>query len=180
MIPLIQKEACDKKKWISEQDIFEIMVGDTIELLAEASSGLPVTYQVGDTALLTVKDSKLIALKSGKTDILALQEGNENYEAADGVRLYVTISEDLTQLSVTNVYVSMQVFPNPATDVLHIRIDDPLREIRLYDIGGRLVMAEQPGGVQEITLQVGLLPRGIYQLYVRTDENIVVQRIICR
>lgn len=178
MVSVMVHKATQTLLW--EQDIFEIMVGDTIELLAEASSGLPVTYQVGDTALLAVKDSKLIALKSGKTDILALQEGNENYEAADGVRLYVTISEELTQLSVTNVCISMQVFPNPATDVLHIRIDEPLREIRLYDIGGRLIMAEQPGGVQEVVLPVSLLPRGIYQLYVRTDENIAVQRIICR
>lgn len=178
MVPVMVHKATQTLLW--EQDIFEIMVGDTIELLAEASSGLPVTYQVGDTALLAVKDTKLIALKSGKTDILALQEGNENYEAADGVRLYVTISEELTQLSVTNVCVSMQVFPNPVTDVLHIRIDEPLREIRLYDIGGRLIMAEQPGGVQEVVLPVSSLPRGIYQLYVRTDENIAVQRIICR
>ena len=33
MIPLIQKEACDKKKWISEQDIFEIIA------IAESTPG---------------------------------------------------------------------------------------------------------------------------------------------
>lgn len=33
MIPLIQKEACNKKKWISEQDIFEIIA------IAESTPG---------------------------------------------------------------------------------------------------------------------------------------------
>ena len=33
MISLIQKEACDKKKWISEQDIFEIIA------IAESTPG---------------------------------------------------------------------------------------------------------------------------------------------
>lgn len=177
MVSLTVHKATQTLVW--EQEIFEVIVGDTIELLAEASSGLPVSYQVGDTTLLALDDNKLIVLKSGKTNIMALQEGNENYEAADGIRLYVTISEKPTGLGMTTADVSVQVFPNPATDVLYLRIDEPLQDIRLYDVSGRLVMAEQPG-VQEATLHIGSLPRGIYQLYVRTDRSIAVQRIICR
>lgn len=178
MVSLTVHKATQTLVW--EQEIFEVIVGDTIELLAEASSGLPVSYQVGDTTLLALDDNKLIVLKSGKTNIMALQEGNENYEAADGIRLYVTISEKPTGLGMTTADVSVQVFPNPATDVLYLRIDEPLQEIRVYDIAGRLLMSEQPHGLQEVTLPVSSLPCGIYQLYVRTDRSIAVQRIICR
>lgn len=178
MVSLTVHKATQTLVW--EQEIFEVIVGDTIELLAEASSGLPVSYQVGDTTLLALDDNKLIVLKSGKTNIMALQEGNENYEAADGIRLYVTISEKPTGLGMTTADVSVQVFPNPATDVLFVRVGEPLQEIRVYDIAGRLLMSEQPHGLQEVTLPVSSLPRGIYQLYVRTDRSIAVQRIICR
>lgn len=178
MVSLTVHKATQTLVW--EQEIFEVIVGDTIELLAEASSGLPVSYQVGDTTLLALDDNKLIVLKSGKTNIMALQEGNENYEAADGIRLYVTISEKPTGLGMTTADVSVQVFPNPATDVLFVRVGEPLQEIRVYDIAGRLLMSEQPHGLQEVTLPVSSLPRGIYQLYIRMDESVAVQRIVCR
>lgn len=52
---------------------------------AFASSGLPVSYTTSDDAVIAVSGSFLQITGAGSADITAVQEGNENYEAAVNV-----------------------------------------------------------------------------------------------
>jgi hypothetical protein len=59
----------------------------------------------------------------------------------------------------------VNVFPNPAHNVIHISITDAneLKEIRLYDCTGRQVMQQYTGGKQA-TLATDGLAQGVYTL----------------
>ncbi len=202
-----------------EQDLSNMYVGDTVMLDASATSGLAVSYEIADSSVVTLEGRALIALKAGQTSVKAYQDGNDNYEAASGMRLYVTVTDlaaepetgtgtdtetdsdpetgsdsgtetddsdtgtetnPSTALGATDAPVALRVYPNPASDALHIQTDAALREVRLYDAAGRLILSEPSAGTQATTLQVSSLPRGVYRLCVRTDAGTAVKAVICR
>jgi hypothetical protein len=70
--------------WVQEFD--NILVGDQIELIAYATSGLPIEYKLSDKSLASSYSANgrvyLDCLKEGTLVIRALQEGNKNYYAA--------------------------------------------------------------------------------------------------
>jgi MBG domain (YGX type) len=56
-----------------------------VQLIATASSGLPVTYSVSDPNIATVSGSVLTLLKPGTAIVTAVQAGDSNYNAATAV-----------------------------------------------------------------------------------------------
>ena len=81
---------------------------------------------------------------------------------------------------------ALEVFPNPATDVLHIRFDsqEAFRgQLRLTDVSGRTVLeqtAEAAGsGLQEWTFPVNTLAPGMYFLHLTQGGNrMFVQSVV--
>lgn len=69
-----------------EQDFDNIQIGDQIELLAYATSGLPIDYTLSNNSLASTYSANgkvyLDCLEEGTLVIRALQEGNNNYYAA--------------------------------------------------------------------------------------------------
>lgn len=76
---------------------------------------------------------------------------------------------------------SLQVYPNPAADLLHIRLslEDPTGQIVLEDQFGRPVLSRRLEGSPWTSLNVARMPSGVYTLRV-TGANLVaiVQKII--
>ncbi len=73
---------------------------------------------------------------------------------------------------------SLSVFPNPATDVIHIEGAEQLRHLRLADLRGREVMTEEVSGHHH-SLKIGHLPAGLYILEVTaTDGRRATHRVI--
>ncbi|NEQ50567.1 MAG: T9SS type A sorting domain-containing protein, partial [Leptolyngbya sp. SIO3F4] len=71
------------------------------------------------------------------------------------------------------------VYPNPANEVLYLRIDDAvaLQQVRLKDLAGRTIQAwnghEAVGG-----LSVGDIPAGIYLMEIETDGVRATERVV--
>ena len=65
----------------------------SLELFASASSGLPVTYESSDPAIVKLDDNKATILKAGTVTITASQPGNANYEAAENVSKELVINK---------------------------------------------------------------------------------------
>jgi len=66
------------------------------------------------------------------------------------------------------------VWPNPATDVLHIESGTRLQQIRLLDMRGREAAPPQPsatGGEERATIDVSALPSGLYLLQITDAEG---------
>jgi plastocyanin len=78
-----------------------------------------------------------------------------------------------------NVAGSLRVFPNPARDVINVSLDNNSfnTRISLVDMTGRTIIERSfPGN--DITLNVGNLPRGYYFIRILQNNEIIVKRII--
>lgn len=80
-----------------EQEFENIQIGDQIELLAYATSGLPIDYTISNNSLASTYHANgkvyLDCLEEGTLVIRALQEGNNNYYAAVRKSKNVTIGD---------------------------------------------------------------------------------------
>ncbi len=64
--------------------------------------------------------------------------------------------------------VSYQVFPNPAQETLHLRFAEAhKRQVRLFDMQGRVVMATQTSSDLALKLDVANLSEGVYLLQIQ-------------
>ncbi len=71
----------------------------------------------------------------------------------------------------------IQVFPNPAKDILYIRGANITR-VELYDLCGKKLQRYVNRGENEIPLELPQLPRGIYLINIHTDSSTITEKII--
>ena len=87
-----------EQTFVWDQDLSNLMVGDQVELLAYASSGLPITYTMDsdDYAEIYKAGSKtyMECKKAGSFHIKAVQEGNKNYYSTQRINKSVTIVDE--------------------------------------------------------------------------------------
>jgi hypothetical protein len=84
-----------------------------------------------------------------------------------------SIAEPATELALT-----LTVWPNPATSLLHIRSGLPLARLRLLDLSGRAVHAQEAHGTTH-TIPLHTLPAGLYLLEAEdTTGRKAVQRVV--
>ncbi|NEN23876.1 T9SS type A sorting domain-containing protein [Cryomorpha ignava] len=81
---------------------------------------------------------------------------------------------------------AVQIYPNPARDVVKIEMDMPAGisnlEINLHDVSGRLIRSiysgKSIGGKKVIDLDVNQLPNGLYFLHFNTSEGRFAQKFV--
>ncbi len=104
-------------------------------------------------------------------------------KASDTVTVHSPVSTPMPQLRDD---VSVRVWPNPATDLLYVAVDDPGHKggaaIELINLAGVTVyMREvQTHGhfIEEIA--AGILPKGVYLLRVSYSGTVAVRRVVIR
>lgn len=70
-----------------QQDFAGAKITDIIPLEATASSGLTVTFSVGDSEVASITpDNKLIFLSEGITSVVARQEGDDTYDMVEVIK----------------------------------------------------------------------------------------------
>lgn len=84
-----------------EQDLNGLKVGEQIELLAVASSGLPITYSMDKNSCAEIYSAgngkKYLDCKAeGSFNIRASQDGNNNYYSSTRINKTVTIGEQIS------------------------------------------------------------------------------------
>jgi hypothetical protein len=98
-----------------------------------------------------------------------------NYPICDST-LVLNITTPIFELP-DPAQLQLSVYPNPASEVLHIRFTDPVeRELvwHLYNAIGQWVMSRRIGvWEEEVEVDVGGLPEGIYFYGVEQDGRIV-------
>ena len=111
-----------------EQDLSELKQYDQIELTAQASSGLPVTYTIeGDPICSIVKiGSKqyLDCSGEGETVIVAIQEGDKNYYQS------------------TKIYKTVKISSSSGIMMTNISEDS---DIKIFDVNGNQINKIQRG-----------------------------------
>ena len=65
--------------------------------------------------------------------------------------------------------VPLRVYPNPATDILHVESDRPLGSVAIYDLFGRIILVINNIEDNSAVITTSCLPTGIY--FVRTAHH---------
>lgn len=132
-------------------------------------------------------------LKDSYTEIMyPLNEGenfiNFSVEANTAGSLannrFEIVFENTTLSNVDFETANIQVYPNPASDVIHISTDSNvtfLEYIELFDLNGRLVKREDVSDKKEvITLNINTVTSGIYILKVNTKDTQFSRKVIIK
>ncbi len=103
------------------------------------------------------------------------------------VTYYVKKAGSGSTTSVTEIShqpLSLQVYPNPANDILHLKFnlqDAADASITIADIAGRTIAAingkDIVTGTNDIAFPVGSLPSGLYIVRVQSAAGVVAQRV---
>lgn len=89
---------------------------------------------------------------------------------------------ELPQLNASvesNDKISIKLFPNPASDNITVAGDEPIREVIMFDMSGRILRREE-GAAEEIQLNVSDLVGGTYYLKIYSENGDVVKPLIVR
>ena len=116
----------------------------------------------------------------------AVGEGWEGAEWEGDPNRYLFIQEDLVAndlLAEPSVGVEeemavpeLKVFPNPVRDVLYIYGSQPIDQLRLFDLTGRLVMEKKALG-SETFIDTGSLGSGIFILQMVSGKNLINHKV---
>ena len=72
---------------------------------------------------------------------------------------------------------SLQLWPNPASNVLNLRCDEPIRSVLIQDMQGRMIQHYEIQGLTA-TIPVHQLPSGIYIIRIETGDAIHQQKFV--
>ena len=77
---------------------------------------------------------------------------------------------------------NINLFPNPANDILNIVIEKDLKQpivIQMQNAQGQLIHSEKSNGFQNfIGLDIAHLPEGFYFVTVRTEKGMATKRLV--
>ncbi|MEI6900705.1 MAG: T9SS type A sorting domain-containing protein, partial [Bacteroidota bacterium] len=79
----------------------------------------------------------------------------------------------INELSATNV----SVFPNPVRDVMNVQSGLNMQEIQIFNIVGQMVYNQKVDG-GNLTLNVGNLKPGVYNMKVKVAEGFINKKIV--
>tara|TARA_B100000508_G_C11465730_1_gene282281 strand:+ start:8653 stop:9330 length:678 start_codon:yes stop_codon:yes gene_type:complete len=133
-------------------EILSEEVCDTIEKLQKV--------RVSNLNIITEKNPKNCQLKIELFDIL-----DSSYRDTLTYALYASSTDKITGIDnpaiAGNGMKNIEIFPNPASNSVGIKVPIEIETIRLIDFHGREVLS-QPVGEEEFSLDVSSLQRGVY------------------
>lgn len=95
--------------------------------------------------------------------------------------LHEDLGFDMTSciLSVGNDYQKpiINVYPNPAQEFIQIESGSPVSHFAVYDVTGQLVKQSSPQ-MSRFSIQLDELPSGIYLCHIKTEQGIVVRKLV--
>lgn len=129
-----------EQTFVWDQDLSYIEVGSQIELLAKASSGLPITYTMDSDEYAEIykagSKTYMECKKAGTFSIKAVQDGNDNYYSTQRINKKVTIVDEGGSAINTIQNSKVKVLSiSDGISVIGVNSDDI---IRIYTIDGAL------------------------------------------
>ncbi len=147
---------------------FELEVDSSpIILSASTSSGLSVSYEIEGAA--TLSGNQLTPTEAGQVTVTASQAGNDNFEAAENVVVSFVVTESMALGTDENV--SINIYPNPASDLLQIENIESESDlfISVYSLKGERVLKTE----DKIKVDLSGLSEGIYFLNLIQGSELI-------
>ncbi|MBS1625402.1 MAG: DUF4465 domain-containing protein [Bacteroidetes bacterium] len=101
----------------------------------------------------------------------------DEFNTCDTATVVLTVN-GLVNTSISDAGASaLQLYPNPARNVVAIKSDDIISEVSVYDIAGREVMSAPVAGTRAL-LDISALTAGAYTVAVARSGRITTMRLI--
>lgn len=103
---------------------------------------------------------------------------SDNYLNAAGFKVLWSASD----VGIEDFVTEMSILPNPASDILHITLSEPLDHsvVTLYNMVGQAVFAQEYDNADHIEIPVNQLTNGIYVLSMESGGRTLHQKIVIR
>lgn len=103
---------------------------------------------------------------------------SDNFLNAAGFKVLWSASD----VGIEDFVTEMSVLPNPASDILHITLSEPLDHsvVTLYNMVGQAVFAQEYDNADHIEIPVNQLTNGIYVLSMESGGRTLHQKIVIR
>ncbi|MBS1645486.1 MAG: T9SS type A sorting domain-containing protein [Bacteroidetes bacterium] len=173
--------------WVSTSGSYEVRIQDS-NGCSNLSGTVTTTLHPLPTPILTLSSNVFSTTMSYwhyqwyRNDTLLLGETNRNYSASGHGLFHVVVTDSFGceaastkwffSLAVPRSYqaVSVQVYPNPVTDILNIEASIPV-SLNLKDALGKTVLE----GYQTKQLNLSRLPQGSYQLQITDSSGRIIR-----
>ena len=149
------------------------LTDSTFHLQAVTNSGLPIRYQV-TTGRAIIRGDTLYVRGTDLVEVLAMQEGNNYYQAAGSQRK--TFERPLITGVETELVPIATVYPNPSSSVFFIDIN-VTADYRVSNAQGKLLLS----GVlrpPKSSVNVNPLTNGTYVLHIYSKQGVSYHRFI--
>lgn len=150
-------------------------------------------FDLGDGDCLTVYDRTVfpkapLAVYTGhdlpesatfNANFISIEFYSDNYINGDGFEF--SWNSDYSPASVEEVVSDeLGIFPNPASDILHVNVPSDVRNVKLvlYNVAGQQVKILKSTDVHFLNMDVSDLPSGCYTAVLSTDKTAVRKKII--
>jgi O-glycosyl hydrolase len=143
---------------------------------ASVVRSLKVNYTGGSSGTITFYPLAL------GTDTVTVTVTNNGGTALGGsnttvVKFTITVVSVVNGIEETKAINDLEVYPNPATDYIHIVIpDNNVKTLAITDVTGRIVLEESITSDQ-LTVNVSELPSGIYIIIAKGDDKVYKSRV---
>ncbi len=77
----------------------------------------------------------------------------------------------------TSVFKKLNIYPNPANDVLNIENSRPIEEVHIHNVAGQEVESVFTAGLS-VKIPTCDLPRGIYTVTIRANDEVMYQKFV--
>jgi hypothetical protein len=150
----------------------QILETGQMSLSASASSGLPVNFELL-SGPASISGNVVSFTGLGTVEIKASQAGNTTFRAAEPV---VRSFDLVTITGIEERGWNSKIYPNPATDFLHLEIDTIKNaKVSIMSLEGREVMVVTG---PTATIDISSLVSGIYLVRVVTASQVTTHKII--
>ncbi|MBQ0788490.1 MAG: T9SS type A sorting domain-containing protein [Oceanihabitans sp.] len=169
------------------QELFQILrVPGVTNYFIDAENGVPIQLAIFDVIAATNPTTGTITL-ANNDDPFVLATFSENFLNVSftgttsnyfGQHDPTANSINFETLSVDEILVpervKLSVYPNPASDVIHISASFPVDKIALYDVMGKLVLSS----TNTKQIQVNTLNTGMYLLKIYANQQTITRKVI--
>lgn len=152
--------------------VFSVMCADQ-EPISDAS--ITLAEQTNDPG-----DYTFDGIQPGTYDYLVIRDGYFPEEGEititdHNLELDIQLNVDNTGLN-DFTHISLDIFPNPASERVEISADGLIKEVVMYDMSGKIIQSCKPNSRNTI-LTINGVPTGIYIFRVKTDEGIYNRKL---
>ncbi|MEM6724805.1 MAG: S8 family serine peptidase [Bacteroidota bacterium] len=142
-----------------------------------------VTLDAGTYNLTDGAQFRIQCDASGNGDQVYIDQVTVTGSNASGsnVEPLVTIQEipTLSKFNdLPNIEADVELFPNPTSDLVTVRVLDEIQQITVFNIQGQVMFNRMYGNLMQTDLNVSRFVPGVYLIMVQTDEEVVTERLI--